>query len=313
MTVLVLRALALGDLLVAVPALRGLRRRYRGHRIVLATAGPLADLARCTGAVDDVLPAAGLAPLRWPYPRPDVVVNLHGRGPRSHQLLDALGPARRIGFTGPGVPPGWEGPPWAGAGASVEHEADRWCRLTGGDPTDLLLPSDATPDGTVVIHPGAAYGCRRWPSDRFAAVARRLAQAGHRVMVTGSAAERGLAAAVGRAAGLPEEAVLAGRTTVLELAATVAAARLLICGDTGVAHLATAYGTPSVLLFGPVSPRQWGPRTDGPHTVLWRPEAVRGARWATDPDPALLALSIGDVLRAATAALDEPAPLQHAH
>jgi hypothetical protein len=54
-------------------------------------------------------------------------------------------------------------------------------------------------------------------------------------------------------------------------------------------------------LFGPVSPRLWGPRTDGPHTVLWHPDLVRGDRWAADPDPALLAITVPEVLAAASA------------
>jgi ADP-heptose:LPS heptosyltransferase len=285
-TVLVLRALALGDLLTAVPALRGLRRRFAGQRIVLATAGPLAGLAALSGAVDVILPTQGLQPLDWRGPPPEVAVNLHGRGPQSHQILDALRPARRIGYGA-----GW-GPPWR---ESV-HEVDRWCALTGGDPADLRLSVDAASNGLTLIHPGAAYGCRRWPPGRYAAVARSLLADGHEVAITGSATERDLAAAVAsRAAG---SVVLAGTTSVLGLAALVAGARLVICGDTGVAHLATAFGTPSVLLFGPVSPALWGPRTDGPHAVLWHPELVRGDRWAADPDPALLAITPDEVLAA---------------
>ncbi|HKT04280.1 MAG TPA: glycosyltransferase family 9 protein, partial [Rugosimonospora sp.] len=52
---------------------------------------------------------------------------------------------------------------------------------------------------------------------------------------------------------------------------TVAAARLLVSGDTGAGHLATGYGTPSVLLFGPAPPSVWGPPPGHPrHAVLWR-------------------------------------------
>jgi ADP-heptose:LPS heptosyltransferase len=292
-TILVLRALGLGDLLVAVPALRGLRRAFPGERIVLATAPELARLAHASGAVDEVLPARGLAdPLS--FPPPDLAVNLHGSGPESHRLLDELAPSARIGFRSAG----WPGPDWDDG----EHEADRWCRLLDwhgipADPTDLLLPWDPPERGHVIVHPGAQYGCRRWPPDRYAQVAAALVAEGDRVLVTGSAAEAALVAAP------PGAEVVAGKTDVAELAGLVAGARLVICGDTGVAHLATAFGTPSVLLFGPVSPRLWGPRTDGPHTVLWRSGLVRGDRWASDPDPALLAITVPDVLAAcATAA-----------
>jgi ADP-heptose:LPS heptosyltransferase len=296
--VLVLRALALGDLLVAVPALRGIRRAFPCHRIVLATAGPLAALALLSGAVDEVRPASGLEPLSWDGPPPDIAVNLHGSGPQSHRLLDALHPVRRIGFAARG----WSGPAWDDG----EHEAIRWCRLLAeagipADPSDLLLPPAVGERHAVVIHPGAAYGCRRWPPSRYAEVARALARSGADVVVTGADTEIGLARSVAAAAGLPDGAVLAGRTDVLELAAVVASARLVICGDTGVAHLATAFATPSVVLFGPVSPRLWGPLTGGPHHVLWHPGRVRGDRWAADPDPALLAITANEVLAATDA------------
>ena len=91
---------------------------------------------------------------------------------------------------------------------------------------------------------------------------------------------------------------LAGETSIGELCRLVAHARLVIAGDTGIAHVATAYGTPSVTLFGPVGPEQWGPPTGDPrHVTLTDPGVRRGDRFADDPDPALLAVGVDDVLR----------------
>nr|BFE77942.1 hypothetical protein GCM10020093_005430 [Planobispora longispora] len=148
-----------------------------------------------------------------------------------------------------------------------------------------------------MIHPGAAHPARRWPPERFARVAAELRAAGHDVVVTGGPAERELALRVAHLARLPGENVLAGRTGLRELAALLTGARLLVCGDTGVAHLASAYGTPSVVLFGPVSPALWGPPPDGPHIALW-------AGWSGDPhggqpDPGLLRIDVPEVLDAA--------------
>jgi len=116
-------------------------------------------------------------------------------------------------------------------------------------------------------------------------------------VLTGSAAERPIARAVAAAAGLPDTAVLAGTTDVGGLATLVAHARLLISGDTGAGHLATAFGTPSVLLFGPTPPQEWGPPPDrGPHRVLWAGPRPPGP--AGQVDPALAEISPADVLRA---------------
>jgi ADP-heptose:LPS heptosyltransferase len=299
--VLVLRALGLGDLLTAVPALRGVRRAYPGHRIVLATPAALAPLALATGAIDEVLPASGLGPIDGAF-TPEVAVNLHGRGPQSHRLLAALRPGRLVAF----------GCPEAGHDAAPswypgEYEVARWCRMLAGhgfpaDPGDLAVtPPPPVRPGAVVVHPGAAHPRRRWPAERFVAVVRAFARAGEDVVLTGSAGERPLAAGIADAAGLSRDAVLAGRTEVLALAGLIASARLVLCGDTGVAHAATAFGTPSVVLFGPVSPAEWGPPAGRPrHVPLWHPESTdHGEPAAGRPDPALCAIGVPEVLDAA--------------
>jgi ADP-heptose:LPS heptosyltransferase len=307
-TTLVLRALGLGDLLVAVPALRGLRSAHPGDRLVLAAPAPLAPLTALIGAVDAVLPATGLdspLPARL-SPPPSLAVNLHGAGPQSTRALLALKPDRVWAYAHPELPE-VDGPRWR----DREHERLRWCRLlaaygVGADPDDLDLavPDEPPPvAGAVVVHPGAAYGSRRWPAGRFAAVAAALRRAGHRVVVTGSAAERELATGVAVRAGLPPAAVLAGRTGLLELAALIAAARLVLCGDTGVAHLATGYRTPSVLLFGPTPPAEWGPPDREGQVVLWKGSGP-GETFADSPDPALLELGVPEVLAAASRALE---------
>jgi ADP-heptose:LPS heptosyltransferase len=258
---LALRALGLGDVLTAVPALRGLRRAYPHHRIVVAAPAPLHPLMPLIGGIDGFIPTE---PLQTPeVPRPHVAVNLHGAGPQSHRALLALRPSSVVAFEHPDVPEVDGSPAWK----EREHEVARWCRLVewvGGpcDKRDLALRSPAAPpppEGLTVVHPGAAKASRRWPFDRWAAVVSRLTAGGHRVVITGSAEERPLCRRLARDAGLPGPAVLAGRTDVASLAGLIAAARCVLSGDTGVAHLAFAYGTPSITLYGPTPPHLWGP------------------------------------------------------
>jgi ADP-heptose:LPS heptosyltransferase len=168
------------------------------------------------------------------------------------------------------------------------------------DPADLALDRPCAPSpapGAVLVHPGSGYPARQWPAERYATIAGELAAAGRTVLVTGSAAEYPLAGRVAASAGLGSDAVLAGRTTLTELAAVVAEASLVVSGDTGIAHLATAYGTPSVVLFGPVSPRHWGPPpARARHVALWA--GSTGDTFADRPDPGLLRISTADVLTA---------------
>ncbi len=308
--VLVLRALGLGDALTGVAPLRGIRRCWPGHRIVLAAPTRLGGLLQSRGLVDEVLDTSGLVPLppqalaQHGVDGAHVAVNLHGRGPQSHRLLLETRPERLVAFAhehvGPGLGPSWD---------PTEHEVLRWCRLVssaGGScgPEDLLLdslPSPGSADGTVVVHPGAASGSRRWPVQRWREVVAALAGSGSRVAVTGSGEEQALVAEV--VDRRPDVLDLSGRLTLEQLLGTVSRARLLLCGDTGVAHVATAVRTPSVLLFGPTPPTEWGPLVDTQlHTVLWhsRPgDAERGDPHACSPDVRLERIAVDEVLAAA--------------
>jgi len=288
------RALGLGDLLTGLPALRALARAFAHHHRVLAAPRTLEPLAALSGAVDEVVDTAPLAPLPAALHEPEVAVNLHGRGPQSHALLLAVRPRRLIAFRHAGV---WPASP--ASWRAGEHEVARWCRLLSehgipADPADLRLPAPparapaAARDATL-IHPGAASGARRWPAERWAAVARAERAAGRRVAITGSREERPLATAVAAAAELKPDAVLAGRTGLLELAAAVAAADRVAWADTGVAHLATALGIPSVVLFGPTPPQEWGPPGTGRHIALWA--GRHGNPHADAPDRGLLCIS----------------------
>jgi ADP-heptose:LPS heptosyltransferase len=98
--------------------------------------------------------------------------------------------------------------------------------------------------------------------------------------------------------------VTAGQTTLAGLAALTASARLVIAGDTGLAHLASAYARPSVTLLGPVPPAQWGPPRHPRHQVLWHgADGYRGDPHGSQTGPALAAITVPEVLAAADRAL----------
>jgi len=304
-TLVALRVLGLGDLLAAVPALRALADALPGHHRVLVTAAGLEPVATWTGAVDEVVTSAPLAPVRL---HADVAVNLHGPGPESTRALLAARPRRLLAHACRGIAETAGGPPWDPSA----HERERWCDLLRhhgipADPSrvDLTVPDGPVPvdpTGATLIHPGSARTAVRWPAARFAAVAAAEQRAGRRVLVTGSPAETDLARRVARLGGLPRDAVLAGRTDLASLARLVAGAARVVSSDTGLAHLAVALGTPSVPVFGPVPPARWGPPPDRPrHRVVW--SGVEGDPWSPRPHPALARVPVAAVL-AELAALD---------
>jgi ADP-heptose:LPS heptosyltransferase len=301
--VVVLRALKLGDFLTALPAYRALRRAYPAAEIVLAAPRALAPLAELAGgALDRIADTAELGRLPDELHGADLAVNLHGRGPQSHRLLLETGPARLIAFRHEAVAASRDGARFDPA----EHEVARWCRLLTeagipADPAelDLAVPPVLVPRrlrGATLIHPGASSESRRWPVERWTEVARAEQRLGHAVVLTGGPDEVARTRAIADAAGVPSTHVYAGRTSLRELAALVAAAGRVVCGDTGIAHLATAYRRPSVVLFGPVAPTAWGPPERPYHRVLW--SGTVGDPHADRVDPGLLAIPAERVIAA---------------
>jgi ADP-heptose:LPS heptosyltransferase len=296
---LVLRALGLGDFFTGLPALAMLRRALPDHHVVLAVPRQFTPLVRLAGTVDAVVHGHELEPLVDAPQRPEIAVDLHGNGPASRQLLLDCAPRRLVAF-------GLDGPMWR----DDEHEVTRWCRLiseglpaphvpvpaiAGALPVPLGI---AAPPGLTVLHCGAKAKARQWLPERFAALAAHLQAAGHRVAISAGPGEEQLGRSIAAASG----ARVLDSVSLLMLLAIIASARLVVSGDTGVAHVATNYRTPSVVLFGPVSPAIWGPPPDPRHQVLWRAEG-RGDPHGDTPDPALLAITVSEVAAACERAL----------
>ena len=299
--VLVLRARGLGDLLTAVPALRALRRARPHDHIVLAAPHRLKPIVDLITSVDEMIPAADPQSLRWDGPAPALAVNLQGPGAEGIVELARTQPTRLLSY-GTSAFPELDGPTWQ----PELHEIDRWCRLLesagiSADRRNLgLVPPVATTShrDCVVVHIGAGAPARRWPGERFAAVIRHLLVQGREVVVTGNEFERELALGIAARAGLSPGQVPAGQQNLIELSATVAEAALVVCGDTGVAHLATAFGTRTVSLFGPTSPSRNGPppHLSGRHIALWAGRT--GDRDGDTSDPGLLQITVAEVVEA---------------
>jgi ADP-heptose:LPS heptosyltransferase len=295
---LALRPLGLRDFLTAVPAYRALARTFPEHLRILAVPAALAPLVPLTHAFHGTIPAGMLRGLEAARASVDVAVNLHGRGPSSHRLLLGLRPRHLLAFAHPDVPESRAGTRWN----PHEHDSERWCRMLDAygiesDPDEIDLGLPPLPDlvrGYTLIHPGATSASQRWPAERWAAVARRERSSQRRVIVTGGRREWALARDVAQRAELPLCSVRAGAPSSLELASLVRGAGLVLCGDTGVAHLAGALRRPSVVLFGPTAPRLCPPVERAWQHVLW-------AGWddaASDErrERGLLEIAVEDVL-----------------
>jgi heptosyltransferase-2 len=284
----------LGDTVMAVPALAAVRAAWPGARVLAA--GPWVAL----------LAGQGLADVLVDYPRrwggrlraadsvsafaPDLAILLPGS---FESALSAWywGARRRVGFaTGGRSELLTDALPLPEPRA---HQVDEYlalvehCGAPAGTRQPVLAPPPA--EGTeraearrllaeagvtarggaprVGIHLGAAYGpAKVWPVERVAGFCRVLAEAGAAAVLLGAPADAPAAASVVAAA---PAASLVGRDRPALLPAVLAELDVLVSGDTGVAHLAAALGTPVVTLFGPTDPRLTAPR--GPAAAVTHP------------------------------------------
>jgi heptosyltransferase-1 len=181
----------------------------------------------------------------------------------------------------------------------VDDAAEAWC--------DQLLSiaannqANASAQPIALINPGAGWGAKRWPAERFGFVAKGLAERGFRVFVNAGPAEQSLTDVVVH--------IAAGAATPLacslgQLIALTRRAALVIAGDTGPLHLACALGRPVVGIYGPTDPGRNGPY-GSPFKVLRSAESRKDHSRRSKPEAGLLTIKPEDVLQAADALLRE--------
>lgn len=332
MKIAVFRALQLGDLLCAIPAVRAVRAAYPEARIALVGLPWARELAmRFSRYFDGFLEFPGFPGM--PERRPDtglirkflqqaaderfdLVLQMHGSGELTNPLAVLMGGALSAGFYRPGRyrPDPQRFFEWC----DDEHEVLRWLRLVRelgmeprGERLEFPLGEQDWADWRslrlgdyAVLHPGSQLPSRRWPAERFAEVGDELAAEGLQIVLTGTARERPLTRQVQRL--MREPAIgLAGETTLGALAAVIARARLLVSNDTGVSHIAAALRTPSVIVACGSDPKRWAPLDAELHRVLYHPIACRPCAYAECPigHPCALAISSRQVVEEARRAV----------
>lgn len=279
-----------GDAVLTLPALEALDRQFPDSEIVILGRPWVAGLFRGQPCVDTVLSGAaaggwhGVA-RRWILARElrrerfDLAV-LFPNSFDSALVAWMAGIPRRLGYATDGRGLLLTHPVGAAKDAGRRHQVYRYLELAralGGNGNGLphlvvtadairtaeeLLARHGVDRGAtcVAVNPGSVYGsAKRWPADRFAAVADELAARWKaRVLLVGSAGEARVLRDVARAM-RTTAVVLGGQTDIGTLPALLQRVRLLLTNDTGAMHVAAAVGTPVVAVFGPTDVDATGP------------------------------------------------------
>jgi heptosyltransferase-1 len=172
----------------------------------------------------------------------------------------------------------------------VDPAAESWA--------DEILPRAAR-QPAALINPGAGWGAKRWPVERYAAVAQGLIERGLRILVNAGPGEEPLAEVIASKTG---GAATPLACTLAQLIAVTRRVGLAVAGDTGPLHLACALGRPVVGIYGPTDPSRNGPFGTR-FRVLRSTESRRDHTRHENPEAGLLTIQSGDVLRAADALL----------
>jgi ADP-heptose:LPS heptosyltransferase len=252
---------ALGDLLLALPALRLLRARHAGAHLTLVVAGPLVSLASLLEVADEVASLddrdgarlfGGDELPRWLSGRPtlyswigsaDAALRAHlgGATGAAHFHRVEQGPGERHVAA--------EYVRALGLALALPEPVPVRIRPRASALASALLARLAAP--VLVVHAGAGSRAKRWDNAGFVQVANWWRAAGGTAVVVAGPAEAGEAPMLG-----PPEA----RDWPLpDVAALLAGAALFLGNDSGISHLAAAVGAPGVVLFGPTDARRWRP------------------------------------------------------
>jgi lipopolysaccharide heptosyltransferase II len=282
-SILIIRPGGIGDAVLLVPAIHRLREKYPGAKITVLAERRNAAVFALSPQIDRVLhydiPAELLTALRGTY---DLVIDSEQWHRLSAVVARLCRPKMLIGF---GTNERLRIFSHAVAYSHDDYEATSFLRLVEplgiagedlnvpfltvpeaamGAVDDLLTPLTGRP--FVAIFPGASIPERRWGADRYRQVAESLNAAGYPVVVVGGRDDRDQGDEI--VAGV-EELNLAGRTSLAETAAILGRSRLLVCGDSGLLHMAIGLGIRTVSLFGPGRALKWAPRGRG-HVVINR-------------------------------------------
>jgi ADP-heptose:LPS heptosyltransferase len=287
--ILVIRLSAFGDFVQSLGPFSAIHRQHRGARITLLTTQPFAAFAAELGYFDAIIiderprDVAGSLRLRRRLRA--------GEFDRIYDLQTAQRSNRYALLMRPGLPQ-WSGIAWgcshphANLARDAQHTLDRQAEqllmagiyptpLPGFPPFDRALPQAPAGREFVLLAPGSSplRPAKRWPVDRFGAVAQALAADDYLPVIIGTAGEAALAEAI-RAA-CPAALDLVGQTDLAMLACLARNSRLTIGNDSGACHLAAAAECPVIVLFsGESDPARCAPRGRAPVQVLMQPDLV---------------------------------------
>lgn len=173
------------------------------------------------------------------------------------------------------------------------EDSERWA--------DELLKPVSSP--FAIVNPGAGWGAKCWPSERYSELVKILGEHGIHCLVNAGPGETELAQAVVRNNADVSRTV---ECSLGELIALTRRASIFIGGDTGPLHLASAMGVPVVAIFGPTDPARNGPY-GGRYAVLRSPESKRDHTRHREPERGLLSITVERVAEAALTLLGVPA------
>ncbi len=174
---------------------------------------------------------------------------------------------------------------WVPPQLPVDPAAEVWC--------DAMLASSGKRP-IALINPGAGWGAKCWPVERYAAVARGLSKRGYRVLINAGPREEVMADTIVKdtvGSAIPLS------MTLDQLIAVTRRAALCVAGDTGPLHLACALGRPVVGIFGPTDPSRNGPYGTR-FKVLRSPMSKRDHKRRSEPEAGLLTIQPEEALRA---------------
>jgi ADP-heptose:LPS heptosyltransferase len=297
--ILVIRLDHLGDVLFLRPTLLALKTHFPRAKITVLASRAGAELLRGDRYVDHLLtweapwfarPGAPADPLSfWSLAallrRKRFDISLDPRGDLRHHLLAWLAGVRLragYGITGGSFLLHLTRPLAMGtheverdlqlaALLGVEPVVDRYVALNLADEDVRYgLSVWSSPVKRVVLHPAAGDPAKRWPFNRLIELCDALERQGCEVLLVGSPAEHFAAQTLANACAHPPR-VLAGLTTLGQLAGVIAAAHVLVGSDSGPAHLAVTQGVPVVMLWSRTNePEEWGPWGRGVQAVVVR-------------------------------------------